>query len=275
MNDIALPNQPASQGTVVEQSRAVAEVAAAVRVAQDFPRDEHAARDNMLVTCSRIAVAERAFYEVPNRGAGLSVHAARELARIWGNIDYGVRELSRDDVRGESEMQAWSWDQQTNVRSTRSFLVPHAKSLRTGGRKQLTDINDVYLNNQNIGARAVRECIFSVLPGWFLAEADVQLKKTLRDGEGKSPQDRIADAITRFADLEVTQKKLEEKIGRPSTQWQPKDLVTLTRIYSTISIDGIPVTEFFPEKPVDVKELNAPTKALDPADPDYVAPVQS
>lgn len=265
MTDIALPNQSVSQGTIVEQSRAVAEVAAAVRVAQDFPRDERAARDNMLATCSRLAVAERAFYEVPNRGAGLSVHAARELARIWGNVDYGVRELSRDDVRGESEMQAWSWDQQTNVRSTRSFLVPHAKSLKGGGRKYLTDINDVYLNNQNIGARAVRECIFSVLPGWFLAEADKQLKKTLNNGEGKSPQERIADAIAKFADLNITQKQLEEKIGRTSDRWQPKDLVTLTRIYSTISIDGISAKEFFPEEAVKVieppRDTAAPTEA--------------
>lgn len=267
MSDVAAI--PASQGTVVEQSRAVAEVAAAVRVAQDFPRDEQAARDNMLVTCSRLAVAERAFYEVPNRGAGLSVHAARELARIWGNVDYGVRELFRDDAKGMSEMQAWSWDQQTNVRSTRAFLVPHAKSLKGGGRKQLTDINDVYLNNQNIGARAVRECIFSVLPGWFLAEADAQLKKTLRDGEGRSPQERIGDAIAKFAEVDITQKQLEEKIGRPSKAWTPRDLVTLTRIYSTISIDGIPAKEFFPESTIDLGALPTSTRSAgrDPAEP--------
>ncbi|ANJ26789.1 hypothetical protein [Agromyces aureus] len=256
MTDIVLPNAAASQGTAVEQARAVAEVAAAVRVAQDFPRNETTAREQMLATCSRTAVAERAFYEVPNRGAGLSVHAARELARIWGNVDYGVRELRRDDEAGVSEMQAWSWDQQTNVRSTRSFLVPHAR-MKGKARQTLTDLGDIYLNNQNTGARAVRECIFSVLPGWFLAEAEDRLKHTLRAGEGQSIEDRIATAISKFAEIDITQAQLEGRVGRPTANWQPKDLVTLTRIYSTISIDGISVAEFFPEQPLSLDALDA------------------
>ena len=58
---------------------------------------------------------------------GPSVHLARELARIWGNMDYGVHELSRDDARGMSEIRAYAWDQQTNMRSSRTFQVPHAR----------------------------------------------------------------------------------------------------------------------------------------------------
>lgn len=260
MTDIALPNpaRATSQGTVVEQTRAAAEVAAAVHVAQEFPRDEQRAQAQMTATCSRLAVAERAFYEVPNRGAGLSVHAARELARIWGNVDYGVRELHRDDDEGVSEMQAWSWDQQTNVRSTRSFLVPHQK-MKDKHRVALNDLGDIYLNNQNLGARAVRECIFSVLPGWFLAEAETTLKKTLREGEGKKPAERIAEAIGKFFEIDITAAQLEQKIGRPQSAWQPKDLVTLTRIYSTITIDGIPAREFFPEQAVQIAPAAEPT----------------
>lgn len=256
MTDIVLPKQrtqPASQGTLVEQSRAVAEVAAAVRVALEFPRNEQTAREQMTITCARTAVAERAFYEVPNRGAGMSVHIARELARVWGNIDYGVRELRRDDEAGESEMQAWAWDQQTNVRSTRSFLVPHQKMVGKGAAKRretIADLGDIYLNNQNVGARAVRECIFSVVPGWLLAEAEQLLKNTLKNGEGRPLPERITDALARFADIEIKQKQLEERIGKPSPAWQPKDLVTLTRIYSTITIDGISAEGFFPEQAV-------------------------
>ena len=163
--DIALPsNNRISQVTAVEQSRAVAEVQAAVLVAQQFPRDMNRAWAEMRDACSRLALAQRAFYAVPNRGTGPSVHLARELARIWGNLDYGVRELRRDDDAAESEMQAFAWDQQTNVRSTRSLIVPHAR-MKGGKRQTLDDLGDIYLNNQNIGARAVRECMFTVLPG--------------------------------------------------------------------------------------------------------------
>jgi hypothetical protein len=112
-------NQPAtparSQGTAVEQSRAVAEVAAAVRVAQDNPRDIPRAIAQMEQACRQSALANRAFYSLPRAGGrveGSTVHLAREIGRCWTNIDYGIRELRRDDEAGVSEMQAWAWDQE-------------------------------------------------------------------------------------------------------------------------------------------------------------------
>jgi len=261
-------DRPASQGTIVEQTRAVAEVAAAVRVAQDNPRSETTARAAMLETCSRLSVAERAFYEVPNRGAGPSIHLARELARIWGNLDYGVRELSRDDTAGTSEMQVWAWDQQTNSRSTRSFLAPHVR-MKAGQRQRLTDIGDIYLSNQNVGARAVRECIFAVLPGWFVAEAEARCKETLKHGDGKPFDEQADNAVTAFADeFNVALPRIEERVGAKRAKWTANHLVQLRRIYSSITVDGIPAEQYFPDKPVD---LGALPSVLDPADPAYVA----
>lgn len=258
MTNVALPAQAraTSQGTVVEQTRAAAEVAAAVNVARNFPRSPEIAVTAMKELCGRLSVAQRAFYEVPNRGAGMSVHIARELARIWGNLDYGARELGRDDIGGQSEMQVWAWDQEQNVRSTRSFIQLHAKSTKQG-RKALTDLNDIYLNNQNTAARAVRECIFTVLPGWFIADAEAVLRSTLQRGDGKPMGERVADAVARFAEVNVTAAQLEKRIGRPTSKWVPADLVTLTRIYSTITQDGIPAAEFFPEEAVQIESFPA------------------
>lgn len=250
LDKIAMP-APASQGTIVEQSRAVAEVAAAVSTARQFPRDTSWAVEQMQMLCQRLAVAQRAFYSVPNRGSGLSVHIARELSRIFGNVDYGVRELARDDNKGESEMQAWAWDVETNVRSTRSFIVPHAKSTK-GGRKHLTDLNDIYLNNQNVAARAVRECIFSILPGWFLADAQAILSQTLERGDGKPIEQRRTDAIDMFKGIDVTEKQLVAKLGKDVGQWGPRDIADLAKVWSSINQDGIPKTEFFPEQPVEI-----------------------
>jgi hypothetical protein len=253
MTEIALPSQPrpASQGTVIEQTRAAAEVAAAVSVARNFPRSPEVATTAMRELCSRLAVAQRAFYEVPNRGGGMSIHIAKELALIWGNNDSGVRELGRDDRAGVSEMSVWAWDQETNVRSTRSFIQPHAKSTKQG-RKNLTDLNDIYLNNQNTGARAVRECIFAILPGWFVAEARTILQKTLEHGDGKPIAERQKDAVGVFFSLNVTQPQLENRIGKTAEKWTAADLATLTRIYSSITIDGISAAEFFPEQAVQI-----------------------
>jgi hypothetical protein len=259
--------RPASQGALVEQTRAVAEVAAAVRVAQDNPRSEALARQNMLETCGRLAVANRAFYEVPNRGAGPSIHLARELARVWGNLDYGVRELSRDDDAGTSEMQVWAWDQQTNARSTRSFIAPHIRMVGKGAAKKrelLTDIGDIYLSNQNVGARAVRECIFAVLPGWFVDEAVTRCRETVKKGDGLPLDERIANAVAGFASLHITVGQLEAHLDSKRTTWRADDLARLARIYSSITVDGISADEYFQDSAIDLTAL--PTSA-DPAAP--------
>lgn len=258
MSEIVLPDIPkgASQATAVEQSRAVAEVAAAVQVAKAFPRDTNRATENMQELCKRLAVASRAFYSVPNRGSGMSIHIARELARIWQNVDYGVRELRRDDEAGESEMQAWAWDQQENVRTTRSFIVPHVRSTRAGN-KPLTDLGDIYLNNQNQGAKAVRECIFAMLPGWFKTEAEERLRSTLQHGDGKPIEQRRIDAVDVFKELGVTQSQLEKRLKKEMGNWGARDIAELTTSYMSITQDGIKKEDFFPDEVVEVEPKKA------------------
>jgi len=274
MSDVVnLPSKPrASEGSLVEQTRAAAEVAAAVRVALEFPRDIDSAVSGMQQSMGSLTVAQRAFYEVPNRGAGGSVHLARELARVWRNLDYGVRELRRDDVAGESEMQAWAWDQENNVRSSRSFLVPHAKDTKAG-RKKLDDLADIYLNNQNIGARAVRECIFAVIPDWFIEDAKTRARETMKTGGGVPMADRIKGAVAWFKSRKVNLAQLETRVGRPSSKWTEDDLADLGRVKFSID-EGIPVAEFFPDEKITVDQLApavADDAAPDPDDPEYQA----
>lgn len=239
------PAAAANQITQIEQSRAIAEVQAAVVVAQQCPRDMSRADGEMRDACGRKALADRAFYRVPNRGAGPSVHLARELARIWGNVQYGVHELRRDDKSGMSEIQAFAWDVQTNTRSTRTFQVPHQRMVK-GERKALVDLGDVYLNNQNIGARAVRECIFTVLPTWFTEAAEDACRITLRDGDGKPLTERIEGAVTLFAQQHgVKASQLEDKVGRKRGQWDAGDVATLSILYRSIEKGEIAVSEEF------------------------------
>ncbi|MGW3608978.1 hypothetical protein ACWD6N_03665 [Micromonospora sp. NPDC005163] len=233
------------QATAVEQARAVAEVAAAVQVAQQNPRDMNRAWAEMQAACSRLGLASRAFYTVRNRGTGPSVHLARELARIWGNMDYGVHELHRDDERGMSEIRAYAWDQQTNVRSSRTFQVPHAK-MAGGARKPLTDLQDVYLNNQNIGARAVRESILAALPADFVEEAKDRCRATIEKGDGKPLVDRITDMLAAFAGVGVKPAQIETRLGRKKGQWTAADVADLSVVYSSIKRGELSADEEFP-----------------------------
>lgn len=269
MSAVALPSdatvsqqaQFIGQATAIEQARAVAEVQAAVVVAQNVPRSMDRANHEMRDTCGRLALAQRAFYSVPNRGNGPSVHLARELARIWQNIQYGVHELRRDDAAGESEVQAFAWDVQANVRSTRTFIVPHAR-MKGGKRQALTDLGDIYLSNQNVGARAVRECIFTVLPTWFTEEAQDICRRTLEHGEGVPHEERVTKMIAAFKAIPVTVDQLEAKIGRERGKWTAADVAQMTVVYQSITRDHVPVDEEFPPIRVTAAEIVAPTNLL-------------
>ena len=253
---VAVPGR-VGQATAVEQSRAVAEVQAAVIVAQQCPRNVGAARTEMRESCAQIGLAERAFYKY-NRGGGTvsgpSVHLARELARCWGNVQYGIAELRRDDAHGESEMQAWAWDVQTNSRSSQTFIVPHMRD-KKGGPERLTDLRDIYENNANMGARRLREAIFSILPPWFTEEAKELCTQTLQPKDGKSLEESIEAAVAAFVAIDVTKEQLERKLGRKSERWTPFDIAQLRITHKSIARGEIAVDEEFPPVRVSAEDL--------------------
>jgi hypothetical protein len=271
--DVVLPSDRAlaaradavTQATAVEQARAVAEVAAAVKVAQEFPRDVTRALARMRDACRQKALAERAFYSLPRAGGrveGTTVHVARELAGCYGNLDYGIRELRRDDAAGESEMLAWAWDQETNVRSSRSFVVPHARMAGKGAEKRreaLTDLGDIANNNNSVAARAVRETIFTVLPVWFRAEAEVILAQTLKgDASGKTLAQQATDAIHHYdVTHRVTRAQLEAHVARRVADWTDGDLALLRVLSSEITRGEKRAAEVFAPPPVTADEVKA------------------
>lgn len=245
-----------SQATAVEQSRAIAQVHAAIIVAQQCPRDMERATAEMQDVCARTSMAERAFYAVPNRGSGPTVHLMRELARIWGNIEYGVNELHRDDDEARSEVQAFAHDLQTNTRSSRTFQSPHAR-MAGGERKKLIDPSDIYLSNQNVGARAVRECIENVLPKWFAEEAQTRCRRTLEHGDGVPLDERRQKMITAYRGIGIKVDQLEAKIGRGRGTWTAADVAQMGILFTSITRDGLNKDEEFPPAGLSAADINA------------------
>lgn len=248
------------QATAVEQSRAVAEVQSAVVMARANPRDSKRALAQMRESCGMMRLAERAFFRFPRGGqtvSGASVHLARELARCWGNIDYGVKELARDDNYGQSEMLAFAWDLETNARSELAFIVPHMRD-KKGGAQKLVDMRDIYENNANNGARRLRECIFSMLPPWFTEEAKEICNRTITETDQSLP-DQIAEGIKRYQDIGVTLENLEAKLGRARGAWTAHDVAQLRVIYQSLQRGEISKEEEFPSigAPASVGDINA------------------
>lgn len=245
--------QPASQGTVIEQTRAIAEVQAAIIVAQQCPRSVPRAIAEMRESCRRKELADRAFFRYPQGGSivsGPSIHLARELARVWGNFQYGLVELRRDE--GQSEMLAFAWDVQTNTRNSSIIINPHR--LYTGS-KELTALREIYENNANVGARRVREAILASLPTWFVEEAKDLCNKTITEGGGVPLAQRAANAIEVFGNLGITVAQLETKVGTPSGKWTDQDVAQLRVIRQSLLRGEISKDEEFPPERVTVSEI--------------------
>jgi hypothetical protein len=238
----------ASQGTVVEQSRAIAEVQGALTVAHARPRDKSRALNEALESCRTREVAEGAFFKFSRGGgsvAGLTVHIARELARCWGNIMHDVIELERNDEAGYSEMLARAWDLETNTQSRTQFIVPHLRD-KKGGASRLTDVRDIYENNANMGARRLRECILNVLPPYLVKAAEEECRNTLERGEGEEPiAVRTAKLLTAFAAIGIDKARIEAKLGSVS-RFTTVDLANMRIAYQSIKRGEILADDEFP-----------------------------
>lgn len=261
-------SEPANvgQATAIEQSRAIAEVKAAVVVARQCPRDVNAAVEMMRESCAQPALASRAFFRYSRGGSqitGPSIHLARELARVWGNIQYGIKELRRDDKAGESEMLADAWDLQTNTRPSSIFIVKHKRDTKNG-QKDLTDLRDIYENNANQGARRVREAIFAVLPPWFVEEAKELCMRTNEHGGGKPVAARIADAVKWFEGAGVRVSQIEDKLGRKRGDWEAADVAQLELIGRSLQNGETTVADEFPVKRASAEDFTSPAEPARP-----------
>lgn len=264
----AVPRGPRSEATQVEQSRAVAEVQAMVTVAQAHRRDITRAMESMRQSCAMMGLAERAFFKFPRGGqtvAGPSIHLAVELARCWGNVNYGIRELSRDDYAGQSEMLAFAWDMETNARADTTFIVPHMRD-KKGGAEALTDMRDIYENNANNGARRLREMIFRILPPWYREKAKLLCQETLANGEGEQPLPlRIANVVAGLAGLGIGRERIEAKIGMNVDEMTPLDLANLIVAARSIKAGEVSANEEFP--PVTAAEVSKQLASPAPSQP--------
>ena len=257
------PNMPAMQGGVmaqmdkinqgtvaIEASRAIAEAQGKLVIAKRFPRDEVEAYAKAMEACQRPTMAAKAFYSFPRGGQtveGPTIRFAEELARCWGNIDYGIKELSQDD--GKSEMQAYAWDLETNAQSVQNFTNPHQ---REQGKKMvnLTSQRDIYENNANMATRRLRSRILAILPSWFVEDAIEECKKTLAGRNDTPLIDRVKKMVVAFAKIGVTQEQIENRLKKKIDTMNADDFVEYTGIYNAIKQGESKIAEWFESDPI-------------------------
>lgn len=232
---ITTPNHGALANT--DTQRAVAEVQVALMIARLNPRNPRQTMDNILNACTRPSLAESAIYTYARGGSnitGPSIRLAEAIAQYWGNVQFGIREISQEN--GSSTVQAYAWDVETNTRREMVFQVSHKRHTKNGSY-DLKDSRDIYEHVANQGARRLRACILSVIPGDVVEAAVQQCDLTLCTKFEVTPEN-IKRLIEGFEAFGVTKEQIEKRIQRRIDSIQPAQIAQLRKIYTSIN-DGM------------------------------------
>lgn len=239
------PNGAINQGAVsIEVERAIAEAQGQLTLAKRFPRDMNAAHAELMMACKSPAFAATAFYSKPQAGGrveGPSIRMAEEIARVYGNIQYGNRELSRDDTK--SEVEIFFWDMEKNNYVKRQKTVMHVIDTKEGPRK-MRDQTQIDMKINNVASKEVRGLILAGVAKWLVADAVAECKKTIA-GTNDEPLDvRVRKMTQAFAKYGVKPVHLEKYLGHTLDTVLVDELVDLQGTYNMLK-DGTPASELF------------------------------
>jgi len=220
--------------------REMKEVEAAVILAKKFPRDTLSCIQRIKESCKRKRLAKKAMYSYPRGGTqviGPSIRLAEVMAQAWGNLNFGVREISSE--HGESLVEAYCWDYDTNVRQSKTFIVPHIRYSKKKGNSKLTDPRDIYEMVANQGARRLRACILGIIPLDIVEEATDECMKTLKNCNKEPIQDRISKMLSAFTEhFQINQSMLEKRLAHNLSETSEIEMVTLITIFNSLR-DGM------------------------------------
>jgi len=230
--------KPSDQSMLaVTSQREIAGIQGMMTIAKRFPRDEKEATDRIMTACQRPALAESAIYSYAKGGTditGPSIRLAEAIARAWGNLEFGIRELEQKS--GESIMESFALDLETNVRQVKVFTVKHVRHTKKGSYN-LEDPREIYELTANQGARRLRTCILGIIPGDIVEMAVDECEKTMKAKADTGPE-AIKKLIEAFAAFNVNKEQIEKRIQRRIDTITAAQVVGLRKIYNSLK-DGM------------------------------------
>ena len=239
MQNIPVATRPRQNAALVEveQQRAISEVQGAIVLAKKFPRNQIECMDRISVACQRTGLAEQALYSYSRGGTeitGASIRLAEAIAQNWSNLQFGIKELEQRN--GESTVEAFAWDVETNVKQVKAFQVKHERFTKKG-KYALEDPRDIYEMVANQGARRLRACILGIIPGDVIDAAVAQCEATLKAKADTFP-DALKKLVEAFAVYKVSKEQIEKRIQRRIDTITAAQLVQLRKIYNSLK-DGM------------------------------------
>jgi len=252
----------ANAGAQIQESRAVAEIQAAVLMAKQSPRNQNQAYLNIMAACKRNRLAEQAMYAYPRGGQmvrGPSIRMAEVLAREWGNCRIGITIQSQD--KDKTEARAYAYDMQTNYMIDQDFTVPHKRTTKKGV-KVLTDERDIRELVANIGSRHLRGCVLRLIPADIVDDAVEQIGRTLATSDVPI-EERVKGMVKAFSEFGVKPEHLEKRLGHNLDATIPEEIVTLQGIFKSLKDGMAKRDDFFDDfKKDEAKDAKAELKAM-------------
>lgn len=224
------------------QASAQHEIQSAIIIARKFPRSEDQAFGKLMKAVGRKTFAISASYSFPRGGAtvtGPSVNLAREAARVWGNIQYGVNIIHDDDEN--RTIRGWAWDVETNARvsseDTFQKLVQRKNKITKQTEWVKPDERDLRELTNKRGAICVRNCLTHLLPPDLIEDALAAARKAAVASAGENLDDNRKAIIKAFGDMNVTVADLEKYLEHELRTCNAEEVADLRQVYKSIK-DG-------------------------------------
>lgn len=246
-NTMAL-NQSRETSSSAMVAAAQAQVLARMQQAMIRPRDENRAAQRLHDACSRLSFAEEAMYAFPRGGStveGPSVNIAREAARVFGNMEYGIDVVSEDD--DYRTIRGWAWDLETNMRVSADDTFQ--KLIQRKGKGWIKpDERDLRELTNRRGAILERNAILKLVPRDIVEEACLQAKRTIEANALKNLPDAIKKVVAAFQKLNVDVRALEKWAGVKIAAFTPEHVAKLNPIWKSINDGNSRWAEYLPKE---------------------------
>jgi hypothetical protein len=275
-NEIALSNNPIeiqaeSAGEMAAVTREQTEIQSAIVAAKRFPRNEQTAFVRAVNSFTRLTMAEAATYNFPRGGKtveGPSVDCARELARVWGNIRYGLRVVSQSSERMHIKAYALDLETNTYVEAEDEFskLIQRRDKYSGETRWIQPDERDLRELMNRRGAIAIRNCILQVLPSDLVDDVLKTAKHTLQKDASsaleKNRDDIVKHLVVSFDRQGVSVSMLEAYLGHKLDVVTADEVAALKQVLQSIR-DGVAKRdEFFKFESAPAVEVQSVTAAI-------------
>lgn len=245
MNEIMGRTTSAGAMVTVEEGANIAEIQAKMILARNFPRDLERCMANIIFECKNKKLAEKAMYEFPRGDSvvrGPSIRLVECVARHFGNILSGVKEISTSADGRKATVKSFCWDLESNFADEKIFEVEYTRTVKKGGiptTYPITDPRDRYEMLANMGARRKRACVQAIIPTYIIDEAMEVCQETLEnaiknENAQKSIEEIRANMLEAFKGMVdwITEADFETVCGKPFDSLNTKDIVKLRNLYN-------------------------------------------